>query len=193
MSKDGRSGEPLAMIHVRLVSPPDITPGLVDLLASNAGVFDLIVLEGVARNPDGDAVQFDVINAEANGVLQDLRARGVTRARIDRHRGHRRRAVGPSDGRGSPGAASAEPLADLGAGRGPDPRRRTVSAELVPLARDRRADRRRRHLHELADPDRRRHGRRPGVRGDHQRRARHQHGRTPFGSAPGLLRSSSAS
>ncbi len=67
------------MIHVRLVSPPDITAGLVDLLASNAGVFDLIVLEGVARNPDGDAVQFDVINAEANGVLQDLRARGVTR------------------------------------------------------------------------------------------------------------------
>ena len=79
MSKGGRSGEPLAMIHVRLVSPPDITAGLVDLLASNAGVFDLIVLEGVARNPDGDAVQFDVINAEANGVLQDLRARGVTR------------------------------------------------------------------------------------------------------------------
>ncbi len=79
MSKGGRSGEPLAMIHVRLVSPPDITAGLVDLLSSNAGVFDLIVLEGVARNPDGDAVQFDVINAEANGVLQDLRARGVTR------------------------------------------------------------------------------------------------------------------
>ena len=65
------------MIHIRLVSPPDITAGLVDRLASNAGVFDLIVLEGVARNPDGDAVQFDVINAAANEVLQDLRGRGV--------------------------------------------------------------------------------------------------------------------
>ena len=65
------------MIHIRLVSPPDITAALVDRLASNAGVFDLIVLEGVARNPDGDAVQFDVINAVANGVLQDLRLRGV--------------------------------------------------------------------------------------------------------------------
>jgi uncharacterized hydrophobic protein (TIGR00271 family) len=65
------------MIHIRLVSPPDITAGLVDRLASNAGVLDLIVLEGVARNPDGDAVQFDVINAAANEVLQDLRGRGV--------------------------------------------------------------------------------------------------------------------
>ena len=65
------------MIHIRLVSPPDITTGLVDRLAGDAGVFDLIVLEGVARNPDGDAVQFDVINGAANGVLQDLRVRGV--------------------------------------------------------------------------------------------------------------------
>jgi uncharacterized hydrophobic protein (TIGR00271 family) len=65
------------MIHIRLVSPPDITAGLVDRLASNAGVLDLIVLEGAARHPDGDAVQFDVINAEANGVLQDLRSLGV--------------------------------------------------------------------------------------------------------------------
>jgi uncharacterized hydrophobic protein (TIGR00271 family) len=65
------------MIHIRLVSPPDITAGLVDRLARDAGVCDLIVLEGVARNPDGDAVQFDVINAAANDVLQDLRDRGV--------------------------------------------------------------------------------------------------------------------
>ena len=65
------------MIHIRLVSPPDITAGLVDSLASNAGVLDLIVLEGVARHPDGDSVQFDVINAEANGVLQELRTLGV--------------------------------------------------------------------------------------------------------------------
>jgi uncharacterized hydrophobic protein (TIGR00271 family) len=65
------------MIHIRLVSPPDITAGLVDRLASNTGVLDLIVLEGVARNPDGDAVQFDVTNAEANRVLQNLRTLGV--------------------------------------------------------------------------------------------------------------------
>ena len=39
------------MIHIRLVSPPDITAGLVDRLASNTGVLDLIVLEGVAEIP----------------------------------------------------------------------------------------------------------------------------------------------
>jgi uncharacterized hydrophobic protein (TIGR00271 family) len=37
----------------------------------------MIVLEGVARNPDGDSVQFDVITAVANDVLDDLRASGV--------------------------------------------------------------------------------------------------------------------
>jgi uncharacterized hydrophobic protein (TIGR00271 family) len=66
------------MIHIRLVSPPDITEDLVDVLSSNAGVLDLIVLEGVARHPDGDAVQFDVINAEANSVLQTLRTLRLT-------------------------------------------------------------------------------------------------------------------
>jgi uncharacterized hydrophobic protein (TIGR00271 family) len=67
------------MIHIRAVSPDDITPSLVDALATNPGVLNLIVLEGAARNPRGDAVQFDVINANANGVLSDLRSRGVDR------------------------------------------------------------------------------------------------------------------
>ncbi len=44
------------MIHIRAVSPEDITPSLVDALATNPGVVNLIVLEGAARNPDGDAV-----------------------------------------------------------------------------------------------------------------------------------------
>ncbi len=66
------------MIHIRAVSPPDTTPDLVDALASTGGVLNLIVLAGVARNPDGDAVQFDVITAEANAVIDDLRARGLT-------------------------------------------------------------------------------------------------------------------
>jgi uncharacterized hydrophobic protein (TIGR00271 family) len=42
-------------------------------------VLNLIVLDGVARNPDGDAVQFDVITADANDVLDDLRTAGVAR------------------------------------------------------------------------------------------------------------------
>ena len=61
------------MIHIRSVSPSDVTPRLVESLGANDGVVNLVVLEGVARNPDGDSVQFDVIAAEANRVLDQLR------------------------------------------------------------------------------------------------------------------------
>jgi uncharacterized hydrophobic protein (TIGR00271 family) len=67
------------MIHVRAVSPRDVTPRLVDVLRANPGVLSVVVLEGAARDPDGDAVQFDVIAAEANRVLTELRALGVDR------------------------------------------------------------------------------------------------------------------
>ncbi len=65
------------MIHVRAVSPPEITPALVTSLSSRPGVLNMIVLDGVARNPDGDAVQFDVVTADANEVLHEMRTLGV--------------------------------------------------------------------------------------------------------------------
>jgi len=37
-------------------------------------VQNLVVLKGAARRPDGDAVQFDVLNRSANPVLRELRA-----------------------------------------------------------------------------------------------------------------------
>ena len=61
------------MIHIRAVSPTDVTPRLLESLGANDGVVNLVVLAGVARNPDGDSVQFDVIAAEANRVLDELR------------------------------------------------------------------------------------------------------------------------
>ncbi|HKF92572.1 MAG TPA: DUF389 domain-containing protein, partial [Acidimicrobiia bacterium] len=61
------------MIHIRAVSPADVTPRLVESLGANGGVVNLVVLEGVARHPDGDSLQFDVITAEANRVVDDLR------------------------------------------------------------------------------------------------------------------------
>ncbi|MET0324435.1 MAG: DUF389 domain-containing protein [Ilumatobacteraceae bacterium] len=67
------------MIHIRAVSPPDVTPDLVASLTANAGVLNLIVLDGAARHPDGDAVQFDVITAAANDVLDGLRRLGLAR------------------------------------------------------------------------------------------------------------------
>ena len=61
------------MIHIRAVSPTDVTPRLVESLSGNGGVLNLVVLPGVAHNPDGDSLQFDVITAEANHVLDELR------------------------------------------------------------------------------------------------------------------------
>jgi uncharacterized hydrophobic protein (TIGR00271 family) len=65
------------VIHIRAVSPSDVTPALVASLSNRPGVLNLIVLGGVARNPNGDAVQFDVITADANTVIQDMRTLGV--------------------------------------------------------------------------------------------------------------------
>ncbi|HWC38658.1 MAG TPA: DUF389 domain-containing protein [Acidimicrobiales bacterium] len=65
------------MLHLKVVSPSDVTPRLVETLRANPGVFSLVVLENAARSPEGDAVLFDVITAEANRVLGDLRTLGV--------------------------------------------------------------------------------------------------------------------
>ena len=53
--------------------------GLLQELDGNSGVLNLVVLPGAARNPAGDALQFDVITAEANRVLGQLRRLEVDR------------------------------------------------------------------------------------------------------------------
>jgi uncharacterized hydrophobic protein (TIGR00271 family) len=67
------------MLHIRAVSPPDVSDRVVEMLNSEAGVFSLIVLPAAARNPDGDAIQFDVLTASANDVLAALRRFGLDR------------------------------------------------------------------------------------------------------------------
>jgi len=63
------------MLHVRVVSPPDLTDRLVERLVVDPGVRNLIVARGAARRPDGDAVQFDLATRFANPVLAEVRAR----------------------------------------------------------------------------------------------------------------------
>jgi hypothetical protein len=60
--------------HVRLVSKPDRTDGLLEALDSVPGVSSLVVLPGAARRPGGDAVQFDVGSRSANSVFRQLKA-----------------------------------------------------------------------------------------------------------------------
>ncbi|MFE4452686.1 DUF389 domain-containing protein [Streptomyces sp. NPDC056796] len=61
------------LIHVRAVSPPDLTGRVEELLAGDPYVLNLIVRRGAARNPDGDAVACDVPTGAANEVLRGLR------------------------------------------------------------------------------------------------------------------------
>ena len=61
-------------LHVRVVTPPDVTELLVDVLVADSGVSNVLVLTGSARRPVGDAVHFDVLTRSANSVLGQLRA-----------------------------------------------------------------------------------------------------------------------
>jgi uncharacterized hydrophobic protein (TIGR00271 family) len=67
------------VLHIRVVSPPAVTGRLVDSLAADAGVVNLVVLRAAAARPDGDAVQFDLMSSSANTVLALLRGQGIDR------------------------------------------------------------------------------------------------------------------
>ena len=56
---------------------PDVTSQLIPVLLSDSGVLNLTVVAGSVRNPDGDAVQFDVLQGSANQVLARLRQFGL--------------------------------------------------------------------------------------------------------------------
>jgi uncharacterized hydrophobic protein (TIGR00271 family) len=65
------------VIHLRVVSPPDVTEALMPVLRSEPAVMNLTVLPGVVRHPDGDAVHFDVLHGAANEVIGRLRDLGL--------------------------------------------------------------------------------------------------------------------
>ncbi len=65
------------MIHLRVVSPPDVTSALVPMLDAESAVMSLTVLPRAVRGPDGDAVHFDVLPGAANDVIGRLRDLGV--------------------------------------------------------------------------------------------------------------------
>ncbi|MFG1810480.1 DUF389 domain-containing protein [Streptomyces sp. NPDC049040] len=67
------------MLHVRVVSPLDLTERTMALLGAEPCVLDLLLQPGSARNPDGDAIAFDVLTGAANEVLRGLRDLGLDR------------------------------------------------------------------------------------------------------------------
>ncbi|MFJ6806596.1 DUF389 domain-containing protein [Streptomyces anulatus] len=60
------------MIHIRAVSPPDLTDEVVGLLSGDPCVLNLVVQRDAARRPDGDTVACDVLAGAANDVLHRL-------------------------------------------------------------------------------------------------------------------------
>ena len=54
-----------------------MTGRLVETLAADSGVLNLVVLQRAARRPDGDAVQFDLRHGSANPVFRQLRSLGL--------------------------------------------------------------------------------------------------------------------
>jgi uncharacterized hydrophobic protein (TIGR00271 family) len=65
------------VIHLRVVSPPDVTGTVMAMLHSEPAVMNLTMLAGAVSNPDGDAVQCDVLQGAANEVIGRLRALGL--------------------------------------------------------------------------------------------------------------------
>jgi len=65
------------VIHLRVVSPPDVTGTLMPALRTEPAVLNLTVLPGAVSNPDGDAVHFDVLHGAANDVIGLLRDLGL--------------------------------------------------------------------------------------------------------------------
>jgi uncharacterized hydrophobic protein (TIGR00271 family) len=67
------------MLHVRVISPAAVTARLTDGLTADPGVVNLVVIPAAAADPDGDAVQFDLLTSSANRVLGQLRELGLHR------------------------------------------------------------------------------------------------------------------
>jgi uncharacterized hydrophobic protein (TIGR00271 family) len=64
------------VLHIRMVTPTEVTEHLVGSIGADSGVRNLVVLPAAAR-PTGDSVEFDVTDGSANDVLQKLRGFGV--------------------------------------------------------------------------------------------------------------------
>ncbi|MDJ1133828.1 DUF389 domain-containing protein [Streptomyces iconiensis] len=65
------------MLHLRMITPAERTPAVVELLGSTVGATHLAVLEGAAREPAGDVVMCDVAREAGDELLDGLRGLGL--------------------------------------------------------------------------------------------------------------------
>ena len=65
------------MVHLRILSPPDRTQAVLDVLFGEPAVCNVVVFEGAARRPTGDVVLADVAREDASVVISELRDLGL--------------------------------------------------------------------------------------------------------------------
>jgi uncharacterized hydrophobic protein (TIGR00271 family) len=65
------------MLHLRVITPPDVRDRLIDALSDNPGVAHLVVHRDAALDPPGDEVTADIARESANDVIDTLKQLGV--------------------------------------------------------------------------------------------------------------------
>ncbi|WP_326635584.1 DUF389 domain-containing protein [Streptosporangium sp. NBC_01755] len=60
-----------------MISPSELSDGVLEVLDTCVGVVNIVVLPGAARSPAGDLVQFDVAREAANEVIERLQRLGL--------------------------------------------------------------------------------------------------------------------
>jgi len=64
------------MYHVRVSSPLESTPHILEVLGTSSGALNVTVHPGSARYPDGDVVECDLVPEAASAVIHQLRELG---------------------------------------------------------------------------------------------------------------------
>ena len=65
------------MLHLRIITPPDLTDMVLRELTEDPGVTHITADLGAAAEPPGDVISCDVVRASANPLIRRLRAAGV--------------------------------------------------------------------------------------------------------------------
>jgi uncharacterized hydrophobic protein (TIGR00271 family) len=66
------------MLHLRIITPPDLTATVLQELADDPGVTHVTADRGAATQPPGDLVSCDVVRASVNPLIRRLRSAGVS-------------------------------------------------------------------------------------------------------------------
>jgi uncharacterized hydrophobic protein (TIGR00271 family) len=65
------------MMHLRVISPPDLTDGVVKTLEADPGTANLVLHRGAALSPAGDVIISDVVRESASELVEKLQQTGL--------------------------------------------------------------------------------------------------------------------